>query len=140
MALLLVLAGLGGWWLARPQGTGDLRGVRLGLSAADTRARFVAPGPGTWTSESNPEPALRWTSLDRDAPVREAVFEFHQGMLVAVRLHTAPGAPEGAGPPMELTPARVLARSATDRGTDVTVLSRNCPTHAAEVARLLARP
>jgi hypothetical protein len=117
--------------------TGDIRGVRLGLSASDTRDRFVAPGPGTWTSAAEPEPVLRWAPDDAASPVHAATF--HQGMLVAIRLRVAPGAHEAAGPPLELSRSSLTSRGAEPGGdVAVTQLSRSCPTHADEVRRLLS--
>jgi|GEM_PF-1242227 len=136
LALALAL-GASAWWVVGQRSTGvDLRGVRIGLSAADTRARFLAPGPGVWASESSPEPSLRW-SASGATDVREAVFEFHQGMLVAVRLKVSPKSPEATGPSLEQTPARVISRQAEGDAVAVTLLSRSCPAHAAEVAKLL---
>lgn len=131
-ALVLVLA----WWLVRPAPGTDLRGVRLGLSASDTRTLFQAPGPGSWSSESNPEPILRWKAQP-GALIHEAIFEFHQGMLVAIRLRVDPSSTEAQGPPLEVTQARVVSRGREGEEALVTVLSRTCPTHAPEVARLL---
>ncbi len=114
----------------------DRRGVRLGLTAADTRSRFVAPGPGSWSSEAGG--TLHWAASAPSGPVRDAVFEFHQGMLVATRWLVDPAADEAKGPPIEVTPARLTTREPEAGGVRVTTLSRSCPTHADEVARRMA--
>jgi hypothetical protein len=132
---------VGAWWaLRRPAADGiDLRGVRLGLSLSDTRARFQAPDEGSWSLQSAPEPVLEWTSGQGDAsPVRRAVFEFHSGMLMAIRLRVAPGSAEAAGPSLEVGATRVVHRQPQGGSTEVVVLSRTCPTHAAEVKALLS--
>lgn len=132
-ALLLVAL----WWGLRSSPTADLRGVRLGFSAADTRELFQTASPGVWSSEANPEPRLRWEAR-QGGPVRQAIFEFHQGMLVAIRLQVAAETPEAQGPALEVTPARVLTRKKEPSGgVSVTALSRTCPAHATEVAQLL---
>ncbi|MCS6901733.1 MAG: hypothetical protein RMJ98_07540 [Myxococcales bacterium] len=137
LALLVPLLCALLWWFLRPTSTTHLRGVRLGLSAADTRASFQAPSPGSWASEMTPEPSLRWQGPP-GAPVSQATFEFHQGMLVAIRLRVAPGSPEAKGPKVEVTSARVIARKKEPSGeVTVSMISRSCPAHAAEVNRLL---
>jgi hypothetical protein len=136
-ALLLASLLVSIWWLLRPAAPTEIRGLRLGLSASDTRERFQAPAPGVWSSEANPEPSLRWKA-DPPSPIHEAVFEFHQGMLVAIRLSVSAGTPEAAGPPLEVSPARILVRKKEPDGrVSLTVLSRTCPAHATEVNRLL---
>jgi hypothetical protein len=116
----------------------DWEGVRLGMSAGDVRARFLPGKTGAWTSAQEPEPVLRWAAPEGasggDGP-RRAVFEFHQGMLVAV---TLVGGAAAKGPGLETTRASVAARRVGADGPEVRVLSRDCETHKAEVAKLLA--
>lgn len=114
----------------------DQRGVRLGLTASDTRSRFVAPGPGSWSSEAGG--TLRWTASQPGEPLREAVFEFHQGMLVATRWLAEPTSPEAKGPTLEATAARLTTREPEAGAIRVTTLSRSCPAHADEVSRRLS--
>jgi hypothetical protein len=98
---------------------------------------FQAPAAGSWASEANPEPILRWQGPP-GAPISQAIFEFHQGMLVAIRLRVSPGSPEAAGAEVEVTSTRVIARKKEPSGeVSVTVISRSCPAHSAEVAQLL---
>ena len=130
---LLVLAALS---LGCGSGDVDRRGVRLGLTAADTRARFVPPGPGSWASEAGG--TLRWTASQPGEPLREAIFEFHQGMLVATRWLAEPASPDAEGPPLEATPGRLTTREPEAGAVRVTTLSRTCPAHADEVARRLS--
>lgn len=126
------------WWVARPAATTDVRGVRLGLGAADTRERFSPSGPGQWASDGGTTAALRWTAQPPVGAVHEAVFEFHQGMLVAIRLRLDPASGEAAGAALEVTPGRIVARERQGEEALLTVLSRTCPGHADEVARRLS--
>jgi hypothetical protein len=143
--LILALGAVGAGFLGvgalsslRPSATRELRGARLGLSLADTRDRFAAPPGGAWSSESSPEPVLRWAPGAQASDLRAATFEFHQGMLVAVRLRLARSAPEASGASLEITRASLLARATTSDGeVELTLLSRSCPTHADEVKRLI---
>lgn len=141
LAPALVLGLAGTWGLARRPAAEaiDLRGVRLGLSLSDTRARFQAPDEGSWSLQSSPEPVLEWTtSRGEGSPVRHATFEFHSGMLMAIRLEVAPGSAEAAGPSLEVGTTRLVHRQPRGSSVSVVVLSRTCPTHAAEVKALLS--
>jgi hypothetical protein len=141
LAPALLVGGLGLWWSARRTGGDavDIRGVRLGLSLSDTRTRFQTPDAGVWSLQSSPEPVLEWSSGQGEAsPVRRATFEFHNGMLMAIRLQVAATNPEAAGPELEVGATRVLHRQRQEGLATVTVLSRTCPTHAAEVRALLS--
>lgn len=80
--------------------------------------------------------ALVWEP-EGESAVRGARLEFHLGQLVALRLRSAPGAPHSEGPPIVVTEVSVLTREATPSGVVITWLARACPTHAAEVRRLL---
>lgn len=117
---------------------GWFRGVRLGMSADQVRARFDAGAPASWRTEiSGTDVALvrgPAGSLDR-----EARFEFHDGMLVAMRLDLPASAPEARGEAVLETPAAVIARASEEPGrVRLVALARGCPTHADEVARILA--
>lgn len=115
----------------------ELWGVRLGDSLATARERFRAPGPGTWTSTPGDDPALGWAPASSASPVASARFEFHDGMLVAARLELARSAESADGAPLEISRAAVVSREPAGDRTRVTLLSRACPEHAAEVKRVL---
>lgn len=122
----------------QPTAFHSLRGVTLGLSASDTRARFRPDSEGSWSLDGRAEPTLRWARTSPSGPVTRAAFEFHQGMLVAIRLDLSPDAPEASGPPLELSPQAVLSRRPTGDVTRLVILSRSCPAHTGEVASVLA--
>jgi hypothetical protein len=116
-----------------------VRGVRLGMTAEQVRSRFEQGAPASWRTEvSGSDVALvrgPGGSLDR-----EARFELHSGMLVAVRLDLPAAAPEAQGAPLETTPGSVIARDAASGGrVRFRLIARDCPVHAAEVAAILGR-
>ena len=66
-----------------------------------------------------------------------ARFEFHLGMLVAIRARTNERAPTDA---IASTPKTVTSKApAPEGGTDVVVLARDCPTHKDEAEGLVAK-
>jgi hypothetical protein len=108
------------------------------MTPEQVRERFDAQGAGCWRTEvRGTELALiRWPGGGLD---REARFEFHLGMLVALRLDLPEDAPEAAGPAVETRSGSVVARRRDEPGrVRVSVLARDCPTHAEEVARILS--
>ena len=116
----------------------SIRGVRLGMTAAQIRDRFDRGTAAAWRTEvSGPDLALiRAPAGELD---RETRFEIHAGMLVAIRMDVRDDLPEAEGGPIVTTPASVVARSHPERGrTRISVLARDCPTHAAEVSALLS--
>lgn len=122
------------------------RGARLGMSAPDTRKRFHAPVAGQWAASvaTTGEEAMTWTPSDAaSSDVSTASFEFHNGMLVAIRAIERASAPEAkasSGHPITATPVtvrRLEPPSASDPEARLTILARDCPTHAAEVAAIL---
>jgi hypothetical protein len=143
VAMLLVAALLAGVIVARTalgvggSDVGDLRGVRLGLSASAVRTRFQEPSLGKWESAPSAtaeDTALAWRAVSGP---EEARFEFHSGMLVAVRAVLRSSDPAAARAPVEVSPAIVRTRSEGESGTvKVTILARDCPTHHAEAERL----
>jgi hypothetical protein len=136
-ALVALAASAAGGCGRAPEG--ELFGVRLGLSASDTRARFRPEGEGTWQMRSAPAPALEWSGSGSGTLPKRASFEFHQGMLVAARYELPGEAAAARGRPLEATTSLVVARQALEGGgVRVVVLSRSCPEHAAEVRGLLA--
>lgn len=140
-ALVMLASTLAAFLLLRPgEVATTYYGVRLGDPLAVTRARFQPGAPGgTWTSETAPAPVLTWTPAQPGA-VRHARFEFHQGLLVAARFTLAKTAPEASGPALALTRASVVSRRGEGDGVTLTVLSRDCPDHAAEVRALVGSP
>lgn len=143
IAIVVLLAAPTAWAISRvltdDGGPIVLAGVRLGMTPADVRRSFVLASAGRFQSEpAATDFALAWSPL-RPAGVESARFEFHESLLVAVRLRGTLGAIDALeGPSFEQTPGSVLARNAASNMTDVIWLSRACPTHANEVARMLA--
>jgi hypothetical protein len=139
VALLLFAAVVAGVVIAmsRLGGTdplGDFRGARLGMTATAVRARYQEPSLGKWESAPSAiaeDTALLWRA---SSGPEEARFEFHSGMLVAVRAVVGPDDPAAARPPLEVSKAIVRTRDASK----VTILARDCPTHHAEAERLAA--
>ncbi len=81
---------------------------------------------------------LEWTTTDLSSRTTHARFEFHLGMLVAIRA--------GQRDPLykervEVTPKTVtrIAPQGPTPGSDVTVLARDCPTHHDEAEALVAK-
>ena len=117
-------------------------GVRLGMSPRDVRDRFDPSGAGAWQTKIGGGPGatddtvLEWTATGEGARATSARFEFHLGMLVAIRAHLRePVAAER----VELTPKVVTVRSPQAGGSDVSVLARDCPTHHEEAESLASR-
>lgn len=115
--------------------------VRLGMAPRDVRDRFVPGGEGTWqttTSGSADDTAIAWRASSGSAKVKEARFEFHLGMLVAVRATTADAPPPGEK--VSTTPNTVtVRRAAPGGGTEIAVLARDCPSHKDEAETLAAK-
>lgn len=115
--------------------------VKLGMAPGDVRDRFEPGGPGTWQTSVGKvadDTAIEWKAKDGSARVREARFEFHLGMLVAVRATTNDAPPSAEK--ISTTPASVtVRRAAPSGGTDTAVLARDCPTHKDEASSLVAR-
>lgn len=114
-------------------------GVRLGMSAADVRSRFDVRG----TFEARPEGPTGWAlsfrANDGVAPIPEATFEFHEGLLVALRAKVRSEGLSGLSPGLTATAGTVRRIAPSDSGLfEVILLARTCPDHAAEVQRLLS--
>ena len=116
------------------------RGARLGMSARDVRDRFEPAAPGRWQTVNDAgEMTMTWAANGEPATVAGARFEFHAGMLVAVRARIDAHDSLGSGPDFDVSPGAVLQRAPAGPGMiAVTILARDCPTHAAEVTALLA--
>jgi hypothetical protein len=125
----------------------DFYGVRLGMSPRDVRDRF-SPAGGTWKSDAMADDyAIVWEPSKTHAPADplEAKFEFHMGILVAIRAKVPPSAAVAQGARYVVTKGAVLRRletrptneSATPAPTPapytyIDILARDCPTHHAE--------
>lgn len=116
----------------------SFRGVRLGMTASDVRRRFDAPAPGEFRTVTDPELALEWQPRSA-RPLDSVRFEFHQGVLVAIRAVVPSDAEIASGDDLVVGTDAVLSRREVgpDR-VELTYLARDCPTHRAEVRRLLA--
>ncbi len=82
---------------------------------------------------------LRWkpTTDARGGPLA-AQFEFHMGLLMAIRADLTPGDVAANGPAFELSESTVVVREATPAGpVHLTVIARSCPTHAKEAERFV---
>ena len=112
--------------------------VRLGMAPRDVRERFQPGSDGSWQTAlgAGDDTVLEWTAKDGNAAVKDARFEFHLGMLVAIRAHLAA---QGSKENVTSTPKTVTLRGPGEGGTIVTVLARDCPTHKDEADALAAR-
>ena len=120
---------------------GAFADVRLGMTADEVRSRFSPGGAGAWRIEASPggEAVLTWGATAREPVVRTARFEIHGGILVAVRALVRGEAPKAHGPAVEASHAVVVGRR--PEGSDLvtlTILARDCPTHADEARALAA--
>ena len=128
-----------------PKEIPDFYGARLGMSPRDVRDRFT-PAGGTWKSDAMADDyAIAWEPPKGALPTDPlaARFEFHMGILVAIRAKVPPSAAPAQGPTYVITKAAVLRRletRSTSEGpgpvpapyTYIDVLARDCPTHHAE--------
>lgn len=139
LSSLLALGTLLISWRSSPEPP-SIRGVRLGMTADQIRARFDRGTSAAWRTEVSGTDLtlIRAPAGDLD---RETRFEIHDGMLVAIRLDVPDDRPEASGEPLATTPASLTARTRSEPGrTQISVLARDCPTHAQEVARILGEP
>jgi hypothetical protein len=106
--------------------------VRLGMAPRDVRERFQPGGEGSWQTAlgTADDTVLEWTARDANGPVVQARFEFHLGMLVAIRarLNETVSREEISATARTVT----IKAPATEGGSSVTVLARDCPTHKDE--------
>ena len=128
-------------------------GVRLGMSTQQVRERYDAPG--TWSTETLPDGTLVLAHARSEAdteprseagegaegpvsPAKSVRFEFHEGLLVAVRARV-PARSASAGDRLEIVPEAVRREATTPEGDlQITIIARNCPVHRAEVEELLS--
>lgn len=114
--------------------------VRLGMAPRDVRDRFAPGGtdPGTWQTGVGQadDTFLTWTSHDPKTAYTDARFEFHNGMLVAIRANSAD---KLGKEDISTTPRTVTVKEPADGGTTITVLARDCPTHKEEAEGFVQR-
>jgi hypothetical protein len=121
-----------------------LPGVRLGMAPRDVRDRFEGGAQGSWQTKvgggagASDDTVVEWNANGNSTRVSHARFEFHLGMLVAVRAHLREGAVKGESR-IEATPKTVTMSIPAAGGTDVTMLARDCPTHHEEAESLVAK-
>jgi hypothetical protein len=146
LLLLLVLAvAFGAVACNREVPNEAIPGVRLGMAPRDVRERFEGGATGAWQTRvgggagASDDTVLEWSARDEHSRVMQARFEFHLGMLVAVRAHLRdPGSAER----VDVTEKTVTLRApgaGGAGGTDVTILARDCPTHREEADAVAAR-
>jgi len=129
-----------------------LPGVRLGMAPRDVRDRFDGGGEGAWQTligngggggmaggvGASDDTVVEWTASNDHSRVSHARFEFHLGMLVAVRAHLREPAVKREAR-TDVTPKTVTVLAPATDGTDVTMLARDCPTHRDEAESLAAK-
>ncbi len=109
--------------------------IHLGMTPADVRATFAHPNAASsqWRIQSAAETVLEWSSTGRSMR-----FEFHRAQLMAVRAILGMSDPSTHGAQLEVSTATVLRRTLRQDGrVELTLLARDCPTHAAEARRLI---
>jgi hypothetical protein len=125
---------------SRDTGIDAFERVRLGMSPRDVRARFAEAGQGTWQtslgSNATDDTVLEWASSSPTSSALRAKFEFHRGMLVAVRANLREALLRSR---LEVSPHTVAVQVPSGGGTDVTILARDCPTHHSEAESIAAR-
>jgi len=153
-AAALALAVPAGWaWIRltsqRSDNLSEFYGARLGMSASELRRGFSLPGDFRVHSDGDAdgELALEWAppaGEEGSSYFSFVRFEFHQGLLVAVRADTMDPSQAHLArtQPFVADAAAVLHRSVQAHRSDsttrvrITLLSRDCPTHADEVHQL----
>jgi hypothetical protein len=142
VVVLLIAAIATGMVLARSWARPSLpaasafHGVRLGMTASAVRERFEEPALGAWQSMPSTgagDVVLAWTAAKGPD---EARFEFHAGMLVAVRAVLDAQDAETKRPHLEVSSAVARLREEDPNGARITILARDCPTHRAEAERI----
>ncbi len=155
VVITTALVGASGWSVASlllGNSAGEpasLHGARLGQTASQLRVAFQPPGGGRFRAAAGVTGAgdltLAWEPMPgapgASAP-REVRFELHAGLVVAIRAIVPDASPAARGPALQVRDASVSSRSQKpDQTVSLSILARDCPTHAAEVRALLsARP
>lgn len=114
-------------------------GVKLGMGLRDVRERYDgAFDGGTWTTDiASSLTVLAWSPSPGAAATTR--FEFHNGMLVAVRADLSPSDPLAAGPRISESKSSVVLRDQKDDRKTFTLIARDCPVHRPEVEAILAQ-
>lgn len=114
-------------------------GVKLGMGLRDVREKFdAAADGGTWTtSMSAGLTVLAWSPSESSSS--NTRFEFHNGMLVAVRAPLASADPLASGPRVSESKSTVALREEKAGVKELTLIARDCPAHRAEVDSILSR-
>lgn len=110
--------------------------IRLGMTPADVRATFAVPTAegSRWRVDSSGETALEWRGGNRSFR-----FEFHNAQLMAVRAVVESRDPSTHGRALEVSTAAVLRRVVREDGrVELTLVARDCPSHAEEARRLMS--
>lgn len=136
VTLLLLLAATPG---CSSEPAEALPNVRLGMAPRDVRERFHPGGDGTWQTGlgAGDDTVIEWSARDTGSPVARARFEFHLGMLVAIRARTHERLEQET---ISSTAKTVTHKApAQEGGASVVVLARDCPTHKEEAESLAAK-
>jgi hypothetical protein len=113
----------------------EMHGVRLGMTPAEVRARFEPEGTFSMTPGDEGELRLDWRAVGEQV-LTEARFEFHEGLLVAIRAKH--GAEATSVQRLEVSPWAVrVARVDANNRAETLLLARGCPAHESEVQELL---
>jgi hypothetical protein len=126
---------------SRAEAAESLPSVKLGMSPRDVRDRFEPSTEGSWQTRLGSGPGddttLEWVARDTStARITTAKFEFHLGMLVAVRAHLREPA---SAETIDVTARTVSARIPAAAGSDLVILARDCPTHRDEAETVASR-
>jgi hypothetical protein len=116
--------------------------VRLGMSLRDVRDRFKPDAEGVWQTRvgTGDDTVLEWNARGTPSRIADVRFEFHLGMLVAVRAQLNESAAPGAGDEVTVSAKTVRHRAPLPGGgSSVTILARDCPTHREEAEGLVAK-
>ena len=109
------------------------------MAPRDVRARFQPGTDGSWQTAlgAGDDTALEWTSRGGGGGVTHARFEFHLGMLVAIRarLNESVSREEVSATPKTVT----VKAPSQEGGASLTVLARDCPTHKDEAESFAAK-
>src|SRR5438309_11700401 len=113
------------------------------MSPRDVRDRFEGGAQGAWQTKvgggagASDDTVVEWSASDGSASrASHARFEFHLGMLVAIRAHLREPV---RAQRVDVTAKTVTLQLPRPDGTDLTILSRDCPTHHEEAEALAAK-